>query len=231
MSTASAAATTTAVRRNQDLASAVRDAEERYTRANPESRRLAEAARATMPGGNTRTTLFYAPFPLAMRSGAGSRLTDVDGHAYTDFVNEHTAGVFGHSNPVIAQAIARAVADGIVLGAPNVYEHRLAAEIQHRFPSMERLRFCNSGTEANLLALAAARAVTGRAKVMAFQGAYHGSLLYFGHGASPLNMPFPMLLSTFNDAERATADIEAHAGELAAVIVEPMQGSAGGLPP
>jgi glutamate-1-semialdehyde 2,1-aminomutase len=132
---------------------------------------------------------------------------------------------------VIREAIATAVADGIVLGAPNVYEHRLAAEVQRRFPSMERLRFCNSGTEANLLALATARAVTGRPKVMAFKGAYHGGLLYFGHGASPLNVPFPMVLSTFNDAERAVEDIAAHGRELAAVIVEPMQGAAGALAP
>lgn len=217
--------------RNQYLASAVAEAEQRYVAANPESRRLAEAAGATMPGGNTRTTLFYSPFPLAMRGGEGSRLTDVDGHEYVDFVNEHTAGLFGHSNPVIREAIATALDDGIVLGAPTAHEHGLAAEIRRRFPSMGLLRFCNSGTEANLLALATARAVTGRPAVMAFRGAYHGSLLYFGHGGSPINVPFPVVLSTFNDAERAVADIAARARDLAAVIVEPMQGAAGGIAP
>lgn len=217
--------------RNQDLASAVQEAEAAYVRANPQSGRLAERAQATMPGGNTRTTLHYAPFPLAMRRGAGGTLTDVDGHLYADFVNEHTAGVFGHSNPVIRRAIDEALDDGIVLGAPNIYEHALAAEIQRRFASMELLRFCNSGTEANLLAIGTARAATEKSAVMVFQGAYHGGLLYFGHGASRLNVPFPVVASVFNDAERAVADIAAHAHALACVIVEPMQGSAGALAP
>jgi glutamate-1-semialdehyde 2,1-aminomutase len=166
-----------------------------------------------------------------MRSGQGGTLTDVDGHRYADFVNEHTAGVFGHSNPIIQEALRTAVADGIVLGAPNIYEHALAGEIQRRFPSLERLRFCNSGTEANLLAIATARAATGRPKVMAFRGAYHGSLLYFGHGASPLNMPFPTVMSVYNDADRAVADLAANADDIACLIVEPMQGAAGGLAP
>ena len=219
----------TAARINQDLASALREAEERYVKANPgSSARLAEAARA-MPGGNTRTTIHFSPFPLCMAKGEGGRLIDVDGHVYADFVNEYTAGLFGHSNPVILAAIHAAAEDGIVLGAPNRYEGLLAAEVTRRFASMERVRFCNSGTEANLLALSTARAVTGRPKIMVFDGAYHGSLLYFGHGGSPLNMPFPVVASVYNDLERAGADIREHADSLAAVIVEPMQGSAGAI--
>ena len=218
-----------AARLNQDLASAVREAEERYVKANPLSaRRVSEAARA-MPGGNTRTTLHFSPFPLCMAKGEGGRLVDLDGHVYADFINEYTAGVFGHSNPIILGAIDAAAKDGIVLGAPNKYEALLAAEVTRRFASMERVRFCNSGTEANLLALATARAVTGRPKIMVFEGAYHGSLLYFSHGGSPLNMPFPVVTSAYNDAERARADIRAHADSLAAVIVEPMQGGAGAI--
>lgn len=215
---------------NADLRSAVADAEAAYVAANPESARLAALARATMPGGNTRTTLHYSPFPLHIRRGEGARVTDVDGHAYADFVNEHTAGLFGHSNPVIQAAIRTALEDGITLGAPSIYDHRLAAEIQKRFPAMERLRFCNSGTEANLLAIATARAVTGRPGLLVFAGAYHGGMLYFGHGASPINMPFPVVVSQYNDTERALADLRGHATALAAVIVEPMQGAAGALP-
>lgn len=214
---------------NTDLVSAVADAEAGYIEANPESARLAELARATMPGGNTRTTLHYSPFPLHVRKAEGSRITDADGHAYVDFINEHTAGLFGHTEPVIQEAIRTALADGIVLGAPTIYEHRLAAEVQKRFAAMERLRFCNSGTEANLLAVATARAVTGRPGLMVFAGGYHGGMLYFGHGASPINIPFPVTVSTFNDPDRAVADIRAHGRELAAVIVEPMQGAGGAL--
>jgi len=218
-----------AARVNQDLPSAVREAEERYVRANPLSAERYAAAARSMPGGNTRTTIHFSPFPLCMAKGEGGRLTDLDGHSYSDFINEYTAGVFGHSNPVILAGIQAAAKDGIVLGAPNKYEALLAAEVTRRFPSMERVRFCNSGTEANLLALSTVRAVTGRPKILVFEGAYHGSLLYFSHGSSPLNIPFPVVTSVYNDPEKARADIRAHAPSLAAVIVEPLQGGAGAL--
>ncbi len=214
---------------NQHLESAVAEAEQRYVAANPGSARLNQGARATMPGGNTRTTLHYGPFPLAIRSAKGSKVTDVDGHSYVDFINEHTAGVFGHSEPVIQAALKQAIDDGITLGAPNIYEHDLAAAILARFPSMARLRFCNSGTEANLLALGTARAVSGKPNVLIFGGAYHGSLLYYSHGASPLNAPIPVIESVYNDVERAVGDIAKHAATLAAVILEPMQGGAGAI--
>jgi glutamate-1-semialdehyde 2,1-aminomutase len=224
------AAASNQAQRNQDLTSAVKEAEERYIAANPESQRLAKMATAHMPGGNTRTTVHFSPFSLYMASGKGSRLTDVDGHTYIDFINEYTAGVFGHSNAVIAEAITQALTGGINLGAPTRHERLLAEEVQRRFPAMELLRFCNSGTEANLLALATARAFTGKSGVMIFDGAYHGSILYFAHGGSPLNMKFDWITSEFNDLERATADIAANASRLCAVIVEPMQGGAGALP-
>ncbi|HEY3148639.1 MAG TPA: aminotransferase class III-fold pyridoxal phosphate-dependent enzyme [Dongiaceae bacterium] len=219
-----------AANRNQNLSSAVREAEERYIAANPESQRLAQLASQRLPGGNTRTTVHFSPFPLYMATGKGSRLIDVDGHSYADFINEYTAGVFGHSNAVIGEAVRQALGGGINLGAPTRHERLLAEEIQRRFPAMELLRFCNSGTEANLLALATACAVTGKPGVMIFDGAYHGSIVYFAHGASPLNMQFDWISSTFNDLERMQTDIAANADRLAAVIVEPMQGGAGALP-
>lgn len=215
---------------NQQLDSAVAEAEQRYVAANPASGKINHSAQASLPGGNTRTTLHYGPFPLCIRSAAGSRVTDVDGHSYIDFINEHTAGVFGHSEPAIQAALKQAIDDGLTLGAPNVYEHKLAAAIIARFPSMARLRFCNSGTEANLLALATARAVTGKPAVLIFDGAYHGSLLYFSHGGSPLNVPIPFIESRFNDAETGCRDIENNGQRLAAVILEPMQGGAGAIP-
>jgi glutamate-1-semialdehyde 2,1-aminomutase len=230
MSSLQTDAATSGRQTNQHLESAVAEAEQRYVAANPGSARLNQTARATMPGGNTRTTLHYGPFPLAIRSAAGAKVTDVDGHTYVDFINEHTAGVFGHSEPVIQAALKRAIDDGITLGAPNLYEHELAAAIIARFPSMARLRFCNSGTEANLLALVTARAVTAKPDVLIFGGAYHGSLLYYSHGASPLNAPIPVIESVYNDTERAVGDIARNASTLAAVILEPMQGGAGAIP-
>lgn len=217
-------------RSNQSLDAALQDAETRFISANPKSAALSAGARAHLPGGNTRTTVHFSPFPLYIEKGEGSRLTDADGHVYSDFVNEYTAGVFGHSNPVIARAITECLAGGMNFGAPTRHEVLLSAEIRKRFPALELMRFCNSGTEANLLAVATARAATGRDAILAFHGAYHGSLLYFSHGASPLNMPVPVVMSVFNDPAQAARDIAAQAARLAAVIVEPMQGGAGALP-
>ncbi len=215
---------------NEELQSVLRDAEARYVAANPGSAKLSSEAQGHLPGGNTRTTVHYSPFPLYIAKGEGSRLTDVDGHSYIDFINEYTAGVFGHSNALIAETISRTIAQGLNFGAPTEHEVKLSGELRKRFPAMELLRFCNSGTEANLLAMATARAVSGKDAIMIFNGAYHGSIFYFSHGPSPLNMPFPVVTSTFNDPEKAASDIAKHAGKLAAVIVEPMQGGAGALP-
>src|SRR5205823_5517375 len=160
---------------------------------NPASeRRLAEAAEV-LPGGNTRSVLFHAPFPLTMVRGEGCRLWDADGHRYLDALGEFTAGLYGHSHPVIRNAIVAALQDGLNLSSHTAREAALAREIRARFPSLQLLRFTNSGTEANLLALAAAKVHTGRRKVLVFDGAYHGGVLSFGGGVSPVNVPHEFL--------------------------------------
>jgi glutamate-1-semialdehyde 2,1-aminomutase len=213
-----------------DLVARLAEAEARYVAVNPESRRLHEERARFMPGGNTRTTIHQPPFPLTILQGEGARVTDADGHEYVDLLGEYTAGLYGHSHPVILDAIRSALADGFVLGAPNRYEAVLAEAICTRFPSIELVRFCNSGTEANLLALSLSRAVTGRAGVLAFAGAYHGGILLFAHGISPLNPPFAWVVGEYNNAAEAARLVEEHAHELAAVIVEPLQGAAGVIP-
>ena len=213
-----------------DLAARLAEAEERYVAANPESRRLHEQRALVMPGGNTRTTIHQPPFPLTIVRGEGARITDADGHEYVDFLGEYTAGLYGHSHPVIVEAIREALADGIVLGAPNRYETILAEAICARFPSVDLVRFTNSGTEANLLALSLAHAVTGRSGVLVFAGAYHGGILLFSHGLSPLNPPFDWIVGEYNDVGRAARLVAEHAHTLAAVIVEPLQGAAGVIP-
>jgi len=214
----------------QTVTSALEAAEARYVERNPESRRLHEERALVMPGGNTRSVIHIPPFPLTIVRGDGARITDADGHTYTDFLGEYTAGLYGHSHPVILGAVRAALDDGIVLGAPNRYETLLATAICERFPSVDLVRFCNSGTEANLLALSLARVVTGRPALLVFRGGYHGGVFYFVHEGSPLNAPFPFVLADYNDAEGAVNAIAEHAHELAAVIVEPMQGSGGVIP-
>lgn len=212
------------------LKDALANVTERFIAANPESYASWEKAQDVMPGGNTRTVLHYDPFPLTMAKGEGAYLFDLDGHHYTDFLGEYSAGLYGHSNPVILNAIKDAIDEGMVLGAPNRWEAKLAAIICERFASIDRVRFTNSGTEANLMALGAARAFTRRDKVMVFNGAYHGGVLYFAHGGSPVNVPFSLVYGTYNDTPGTLKAIEDNAADLAAVIIEPMMGAGGCLP-
>lgn len=214
-------------RRNFDIAAALEEAEARFVAANPKSARAYEAAKRSMPGGNTRTVLFYPPFPLTLAGGEGCCVTDVDGHRYTDFVTEQTASLYGHSEPRIQAAVKQALENGITLGGPTGREAELADLLTARFPSLDMVRFTNSGTEANLLALLTARAVSGKAEILAFDGSYHGSILSFGPYGRELNAPFPWTLGAYNDVDGTAALIRAKKDTLAAVILEPMTGSGG----
>ena len=202
----------------------------RFVARHPRSAALHEQARQVMPGGNTRTVLYHAPFPLRVARAEGSRLWDADGHAYTDVLGEYTAGIYGHSHPVILAAIREALEGGLVLNGHTEAEIHLARAIAERFPSLERLRFTNSGTEANLMALALAVAHTGRRSVMVFDGGYHGGVLYFGGGGSPVNVPHRFVVVPYNDPGSARAAALEHADDLAAILVEPMLGSSGCIP-
>ena len=215
---------------NSSLPAVLAEARERFVARNPASLAAHVEATAAMPGGNTRTVLFHPPFPLAMARGAGCRLWDVDGHAYVDLLGEYTAGLYGHSNPVIRAAIDTALDAGWNLGAHGLDEARLARLIVDRFPSIDLVRFTNSGTEANLMAVATAIAATGRRKVLVFDGGYHGGILYFGGGGIPINAPHRFVLGRYNDAEGALALTQAHAADLACILVEPMLGSGGCIP-
>ena len=209
---------------------AVRDARDRYAAANPASRARHEEALATLPGGNTRTVLFHQPFPLGIVRGEGCRIWDADGHEYLDLLGEYTAGLFGHSDPVIRAAVVAALDNGVTLSGHPMTEARFAAAIARRFPSLELLRFTNSGTEANLMALALATAVTGRRTVLVFEGAYHGGVLSFPVGNVPAtNVPHRFVVAGYNSPDIA-AVLEAVGDDLAAVLVEPMLGAGGCIP-
>jgi glutamate-1-semialdehyde 2,1-aminomutase len=211
------------------LKGAIADAQERYRAANPLSDKAEEKALKYLPGGNTRSVLHFEPFPLTMVKGEGAEAIDLDGHRYTDFVGEYSAGLFGHSDPRIMAAIDEALETGIAMGAPTNYERILAALLCERFPALDQVRFCNSGTEANLMALTTARAVTGRNKILAFRDSYHGGVIKFPGGSCELNVPFDFVLSDFNDIEGTEALIREHGDDLAAVIVEPILGAGGNI--
>ncbi len=209
------------------LDTAVAEARERYAKKNPKSRERFEAAATALPGGNTRTVLYHPPFPLGIVRGEGCHVWDADGHGYVNLVGEYTAGLYGHSHPVIMKAVRDALDAGINLSGHSMLEGPFAAAIRARFPSMNLLRFTNSGTEANVLALATATLHTGRRKVLVFDGGYHGSVLSFHGGTGdPLNLPHEFMIGTYNDP--AAADLIDD--DTAAVLVEPVLGSGGCIP-
>jgi glutamate-1-semialdehyde 2,1-aminomutase len=209
---------------------AIEDARKRYAAANPLSDEAEENALQYLPGGNTRSVLHFEPFPLTMVSGEGAELSDLDGHRYVDFVSEYSAGLFGHSDRRIKAAIDEALDSGIAMGAPMKYERVLAALLCERYPSLEQVRFCNSGTEANLMALTTACAVTGRDKILVFRESYHGGVIKFPGGGCELNVPYNFVLGDYNDVEGTAALIRGLGDELAAVIVEPILGAGGNIP-
>ncbi|NJM31246.1 MAG: aminotransferase class III-fold pyridoxal phosphate-dependent enzyme [Rhizobiales bacterium] len=212
-----------------NLDAALAEAEANFVAKRPKTAALHDRAKAVMPGGNTRTVLYSAPFPIRIERAEGAILHDIDGHTYTDFVGEYSAGLYGHSNPLIAKAVADAMAFGVNIGAQHVREVVFAEEVCRRF-HLDLVRFTNSGTEANMMAIAAARCHTRRKKVMAMHGGYHGGTLYFAHGASPVNAPFDVILARYNDIEATAELIEAEASDLACVILEPMLGGGGCIP-
>ena len=215
---------------NQSLKLALEESRARYVAANPRSMAADKNAEQHMPGGNTRSVLHYDPFPLTMVRGEGAELVDLDGHRYADFLCEYSAGLFGHSDKIIRAAVHEAIDRGVVMGAPTHYERELAGLLCARFSSIEKLRFCNSGTEANLMAITTARTVTGRDKVLVFNGAYHGGVIKFPNGNSRHNVPYDFVLCEYNDTERTAETIRQLSSELAAVIVEPILGAGGNIP-
>ncbi|HEY4608396.1 MAG TPA: aminotransferase class III-fold pyridoxal phosphate-dependent enzyme, partial [Ilumatobacteraceae bacterium] len=148
---------------------------------NPASRAQHERARAVLPGGTTRTVLHHAPFPLTFVSGDAGTLTDADGHTYVDLVGDYTAGLLGHSEKRVHAAVAEALANNTSVGGVHPNEIRFAELVCNRF-AHQRVRFTNSGTEANLMAITLSRIVTGRSMIMVMYGGYHGGVFYYSHG-------------------------------------------------
>ena len=214
----------------EETDAAIVEAHRRYVDRRPKSAQLHLAASAVMPGGNTRTVLHFRPFPFRVADASGSQITDVDGHTYVDLLGNYTAGLLGHSPKAVRDAIVARLDRGWSIGATHESEIELAQLIQQRFPSMEKMRFTNSGTEANLMAFGTAKHVTARSKIVVFDNGYHGGVLSFGHGGSPLNVPHEFVVLPFNDETAVESAFESFGNEIAAVAVELVQGSGGCIP-
>ena len=216
---------------------ALAEAHQAYTRDNPRSLKAYNASCQHLPGGNTRTVLHSNPFPLTFASGHESKLTSIDGRTYVDFLGEYTAGIYGHNNSTIRVAINDALDKGWSLGGTSMYEKELAKIVCERFsPTMELVRFTNSGTEANMMALAAALVWTGRKKILVFEKGYHGATISFreppaGKASKDVNLPHEWIVGTYNDVQTTEKLLsELPRDSLAAIIVEPMLGSGGAIP-
>jgi glutamate-1-semialdehyde 2,1-aminomutase len=212
------------------------------------SQELFEKALRLMPGGvNSPVRAFRAVGgdPVYIASGKGSRVTDVDGASYVDYVMSWGPLILGHGHPEVVEAVARALETGMSFGASTAGEIELAENVLRAVPSMERVRFVNSGTEATLSAIRLARAATRRDKILKFAGCYHGHadslLVKAGSGVATLGLPdspgvpralAELTISTpYNDLAALDQAFRAHRNQLAAAIVEPVAGNMGCVSP
>ncbi len=223
----------------------------RWAEPSSKSAELFARAQGVLPGGNSRTTVYMAPYPPYAAAGEGCWITDVEGDRRLDCLNNYTALIHGHAHPTIVEAATRRLAQGASFPLPTPEEVDLAALLCERLPSAERVRFTNSGSEAVMIALKGARAFTGRPKIAKFEGAYHGSYDYaevslasipetWGSLAAPASTAYsrgtpPAVLEDvvvlpFNHAGHAVTRIEREAGHLAAVLVDPVPNRVGLVP-
>lgn len=214
----------------------------------PRSRALARrAARSIVGGVDSPVRAFRAVggSPVFFARGRGAYLTDVDGRRYLDLVSSWGANVLGNAPAQVVAAVRRAAREGLTFGAPSPREHELAERIRRAAPSMELLRFVSSGTEAVMSAVRVARGFTGRSKVVKFAGGYHGHsdglLARAGSGVATHALPDSAgvppavvgetLVSPYNDGERLAELFEREGERIAAVVVEPVAGNMGVVPP
>jgi glutamate-1-semialdehyde 2,1-aminomutase len=200
-----------------------------YLARTPGSRALFERATASIPGGSTRTTIFNPPYPPYIARGKGLWTWDVDRNGYRDFLGNYSSLILGHAHPDVVAAVGAQVRRGSAFAAPTDVEIELAEEIRGRLPSVERIRFTNSGTEATMFAIRAARAFTQRPLLAKFAKAYHGT-----HDTALAGTPgVPDAISglvvdlPWNDADGVERGLAGREGAVAAIIIEPVQGAGG----
>ena len=201
-----------------------------------------------MPGGTTRTTTYVDPYPLYIERGQGCRVWDVDGTERIDMLGNYSAMILGHAHPKVVEAIRRQAERGTGFAAANPLEVELATLLCERVPSLDAVRFCNSGTEATMFAMRLARAFTGRPKIARMEGGYHGThdhaevsthpvVTEAGAADAPIARPDSVgtprwaveqtVVLPFNNPDAAEAILRRHSREVAAVIIEPVIGAGG----
>ena len=212
------------------------------------SEHLFARAQRVIPGGvNSPVRAFKAVggTPLFIARAQGARVWDADGHAYLDYVGSWGPMILGHAHPAVLEAVTRAARDGTSYGAPCAAEVELAERVTRLVPSIEKVRFVSSGTEATMSALRLARGFTGRRKILKFEGCYHGHadalLVAAGSGVATLGIPgspgvpegtvADTVVAPYNDTAAAERVFAEHGADLAAVIVEPVAGNMGCVPP
>jgi glutamate-1-semialdehyde 2,1-aminomutase len=226
----------------------VTDPEEIYRQTTPGSRALHEKAVRVMPGGTTRTTTYFDPYPLFIDRGEGCLVWDVDGTERIDMIGNYTAMILGHAHPKVVEAIRAQAGRGTAFAAANAIEGELAELLCERVPSLDLVRFCNSGTEATMFAMRLARAFTGRPKIARIEGGYHGTHDYAevsthpvpaeaGPADRPLARPDSIgtpawaleqtVVLPFNDPDAAERILREDWSQVAAVILEPIIGAGG----
>lgn len=213
-----------------------------YTTDHSRSRALFERALHVMPGGNTRHSVALSPYPVYLSGGSGCRVTDVEGETRIDFLNNFTSIILGHADPDVTRIAVERIARGTAFAGPTETDVELAELLVERVPGVESLRFCNSGSEAVMLAVKAARAFTGRPKLAKFEGAYHG---IYDHAqvsetSTPENWGPPerpastgdagtapeacanVVVLPWNDTQACERLIEENGSQLCGVLIDPM---------
>lgn len=219
---------------------------DRYTA----SRAAFNRAQRTMPGGNTRSSVFERPFPLYLAFGRGARVRDIDGNEYLDFQNNFTALIHGYGHPGVTAALADQLSRGLSFANPTVSEIELTELLCNRVPFFERVRFTNTGSEAVMMAIKAARALTGRVKIAKCEGAYHGNYDHvevsfdpkpeeWGHDipksvaynrGTPKSVLDEVVVLPFNDIEWSERILCGVRADLAAIIIDPLPSRLGLIP-
>jgi glutamate-1-semialdehyde 2,1-aminomutase len=225
--------------------------ESQYRSRTPKSMELDSKAKQSLPGGDTRQSVYFDPYPTYMISGDGCHITDADGNRYIDFMNNYTSLIHGHNTSAINEAVAKQLSHGTIFGAPHESQFELGKLLCSRVPSIDKVRFCNSGTEATMFAIRAARAFTGKDTIIKMEGGYHGthdlaeasvspSIEDAGRTDKPKLVPYSkgipaasfanVVVVPFNNIEATKAAIHASKREVAGIILEPVMNAAGTIP-